>query len=207
MGWNRWVWVVLVVAGCVLVSCAMGHRAAGQGGTLRPVPRIEGTHVEVPRQWEPEEAPRDWKWIVIHHSASDGGGALVFDQWHRKRGFDELGYHFVVDNGEGLPDGNVEVGSRWLKQKYGAHAKSADGKYNQQGIGICLVGNFEKSSPTAAQWEVLVKLVAYLSRKYDIPAENLIGHRDINKTTLCPGKNLDLEKLRKDVAGYLRSAK
>jgi N-acetyl-anhydromuramyl-L-alanine amidase AmpD len=195
--------VGLIFLACLIASCQVSRNIThGPAGTLRPLPQIEGTSIVVPRAWEPEEESRNWKWIVIHHSASDTGGALTFDQWHRKRGFDELGYHFVIDNGSGLPDGNVEVGSRWLKQKYGAHAKSEDGRYNQQGIGICLVGNFEKGQPTARQWEVLVKLVSYISRKYHVAPENIIGHQDVNPKTLCPGKGLSLEKLRKDVEAY-----
>ena len=104
-----------------------------------------------------------------------------------------------------MPDGNVEVGSRWLKQKYGAHAKSADGQYNERGVGICLVGNFEKGQPTPAQWQALVKLVAYLSTRYHIAPGNIIGHQDVNSKTLCPGKNLSLEQLRGDVKQYLAS--
>lgn len=171
---------------------------------FRPLPEITGTDVVVPRHWRADVPARNWKWIVIHHSASDSGGAAVFDAWHRQRGFDELGYHFVIDNGEGMPDGNVEVGSRWLKQKQGAHAKSADGQYNEHGIGICLVGNFEKDEPTAKQWQMLVKLVAYLSSEYGVGPEHIIGHRDVNGKTLCPGKNVSLEKLRADVKRYLQ---
>jgi N-acetyl-anhydromuramyl-L-alanine amidase AmpD len=122
----------------------------------------------------------------------------VFEQWHRKRGWDELGYHFVITNGDGGTDGNVEVGSRWLKQKHGAHAKSVTGEYNEQGIGICLVGNFEAAEPTPAQWASLVKLTAFLTRRYDIPNERIIGHQDVNAKTQCPGKGLDLRRLRED---------
>jgi len=194
---------LIALGSAVLIGCGAVVGTHNHWG-FQPLPEITGTKVVVPSHWQPEETPRTWKWIVIHHSASDSGGAAVFDVWHRKRGFDELGYHFVIDNGEGMPDGNVEVGSRWLKQKQGAHAKSPDGQYNERGIGICLVGNFENSEPTAKQWQMLVKLVAYLSAQYDIPSDRIIGHHDVNGTTLCPGKNLSVEKLREDVKAYLR---
>ncbi|MCK4602755.1 MAG: hypothetical protein KAU28_09835, partial [Phycisphaerae bacterium] len=60
-------------------------------------------------QWE-VGGYRYWRYIVIHHSATARGNAAVFDKSHRRRGYDELGYHFVIDNGAGGPDGNVEVG-------------------------------------------------------------------------------------------------
>jgi hypothetical protein len=194
--------VAIALVAALASACASGHLGEMRVWGYGPPPVIKGTNVPVPRAWHPQETPRDWNWIVIHHSASDSGGAVIFDEWHRKRGWDELGYDFVIDNGEGQPDGKVEVGSRWLKQKQGAHAKSPTGEYNDRGIGICLVGNFEKGNPTAAQWESLVRLVTYLSREYDISPDRIIGHHDVNKTTLCPGKNMDLERLRHDVAAF-----
>ncbi|MFQ5589758.1 MAG: peptidoglycan-binding protein, partial [Phycisphaerae bacterium] len=54
-------------------------------------------------------SPR-WTTIVIHHSATETGGASLFDRFHRKRGWDGLGYHFVIGNGTDTPDGLIEVG-------------------------------------------------------------------------------------------------
>ena len=44
-------------------------------------------------------APRPWKWIVVHHSASPAGSASKFDIEHRAKGWDELGYDFVIAQG------------------------------------------------------------------------------------------------------------
>jgi len=133
--------------------------------------------------------PRPWKYIVIHHSATAVGSAAAFDRNHRARGFDELGYHFVIDNGRGGGDGLVEVGSRWRLQKWGAHCGGTPGnEYNNYGIGICLVGDFSDTMPSAAQLASLHRLVVYLMDTYKIPPENVIGHRDAPKArTACPG--------------------
>jgi 5-methylcytosine-specific restriction endonuclease McrA len=37
----------------------------------------------------------------------------MFDRSHRDKGWDELGYHFVIGNGTSSGDGVVEVGTRW----------------------------------------------------------------------------------------------
>lgn len=136
------------------------------------------------------EGYRLWRYIVIHHSASEGGNAAVFDTQHRKRGWDELGYHFVIDSGRGGPDGRIEVGGRWTKQKWGAHCGGTpNNEYNNHGIGICLVGNFTDRLPSEKQLESLRRLVEYLVSTYDIPPENVIGHRDSpNASTECPGR-------------------
>ncbi len=136
------------------------------------------------------EGYRPWRHIVVHHSATPGGNAEQFDHYHRTvRGWDELGYHFVITNGQGAPDGQVQVGSRWKVQKWGAHTGGTpDNEYNEYGIGICLVGDFSSSMPTQAQLDSLVELLDYLAARYGISKHNIIGHRDApGANTQCPG--------------------
>ncbi|MBM4054849.1 MAG: N-acetylmuramoyl-L-alanine amidase [Planctomycetes bacterium] len=137
---------------------------------------------------------RDWKYIVIHHSASDTGSAQEFDKYHRQtRGWENgLGYHFVIGNGKGSGDGEIEMGSRWKKQIDGAHAGIKE--YNHYGVGICLVGNFNKNYPTQAQMKSLSALVEYLEERCHIPSDNVLMHRHC-KQTECPGRNFPYYKL------------
>jgi hypothetical protein len=158
-----------------------------------------------PSSWRPTVAPRAWRWIVIHHSASDTGSMTLFDKEHRAKGWDGVGYHFVIGNGTGSGDGQIEVTPRWPIQKWGAHAKTLDNRYNEYGIGICLVGNFDSSRPTAKQMESLSSLVAYLMQTYRIPATNVLGHRD-TKPTDCPGRNLDIAAVRSAASRNLANA-
>ena len=135
---------------------------------------------------------RPWRYIVIHHSAGESGSASAFDALHRERGWDGLGYHFVIDNGNGGPDGRVEVGQRWQLQKWGAHTGGTpDNAYNNFGIGICLVGDFTRHAPSQAQLASLDRLVSDLCRKYGIAPQDVIGHRDApDARTECPGDML-----------------
>jgi hypothetical protein len=153
------------------------------------VPPKIAANTSVPRDWVPPVAPRPWRWIVIHHSATTTGGAAAFDKMHRAKGWDELGYDFVIGNGTDTADGQIEVGPRWTKQKYGAHAKTPDNRFNEYGIGICLVGNFDLERPTSKQMQSLTKLVSYLERTYHISSAHVLGHKD-TKSTDCPGKYL-----------------
>jgi N-acetyl-anhydromuramyl-L-alanine amidase AmpD len=143
-------------------------------------------------EWRAEGPQRKWKYIVIHHSATACGNAKIFDRAHRGKGWDELGYHFVLCNGNGGADGLVEVGSRWGKQKWGAHCGGTpDNEYNNFGIGICLVGTYNRKLPSRRQLASLEELVTYLAAKYDIPPQNIIGHRDAPRAaTCCPGNAL-----------------
>lgn len=140
----------------------------------------------------------NWRYIVIHHSATHEGCAKDFDSYHRnRRGWENgLGYHFVIGNGTHSGDGEIEVGKRWRRQLNGAHA--GDTYFNRLGIGICLVGNFEEGKgPTSRQFESLVRIIRYLSKRYDIPSSKIIPHKEVLENhTACPGKNFPHDKLR-----------
>ncbi|MFZ5802556.1 MAG: N-acetylmuramoyl-L-alanine amidase [Candidatus Omnitrophota bacterium] len=131
---------------------------------------------------------RKWKYIVIHHTATDVGNMLSIDQMHHDRGFwNGLGYHFLIDNGSsGRASGQIEAGPRWIKQMDGAHCKA--GGMNEMGIGIGVVGDFSKNYMSQSQMDSLVYLVKTLQDFYGIPTSRVIGHRDApGAKTECPG--------------------
>ncbi len=140
---------------------------------------------------------RPWQYLVIHHSASESGNAREFDRYHRTvRGWNELGYHFVIGNGRGAVDGQIQVGPRWLKQKHGPNCKTPDNRYNEYGIGICLVGNFQSGGrPTEAQMRSLANLASYLTRTCNISRQNILTHGGVTHKTACPGQNFSLADL------------
>jgi len=143
---------------------------------------------------------KKWKYIIIHHSATDEGCALHFHFAHHSRGFERgLGYHFVIDNGtRRKEDGHIEVSPRWLKQLDGAHCKASD--MNKMGIGICLVGNFSKEHVSKKQTASLLYLVNYLRKHYNIPLKNIMGHSQVfGARTECPGKNFSLNEFKKQL--------
>jgi len=171
--------LIVIAAACVAAGLFYALRARG------PV-RLGSAHA-LAVLCERLDAPRrDWRMIVVHHSASSAGNAASFDRYHRNdRGWDSLAYHFVIGNGRGAPDGQIEAGPRWRGQQPGAHAGSSE--VNNVGIGICLVGDFEKGQPTPAQMQSLVRLVRYLQQRYGIKADKVLMHRDVHATE-CPGK-------------------
>ena len=160
----------------------------------------------IPAGWLPPaylEYKGRWKGIVIHHSATRYGCAEHEHKSHRANGWDGLGYHFVINNGIrrngfGRPDGLVEVGDRWRGQKIGAHCrpKGDRGNYwNKHTIGICLIGNFEKTRATQKQMQSVIRLVRFLRARYSIPLSQIKGHGEI-KPTKCPGKNFPMARFK-----------
>jgi hypothetical protein len=154
--------------------------------------------------WRPNVPPRNWTWIVIHHTASSHGSVESINAAHLQRRdrngnpWRGIGYHFVIGNGNGMGDGEIEPTFRWRQQLPGAHA--GEDEHNQHGIGIALVGNFELGPPTPAQMAAVTRLVAVLRARYGIEKGNVLRHSDI-KATACPGKYFpmgDLTQLRRE---------
>lgn len=169
---------------------------------LKPIPQQPPT-LEVPgsaNPWKPPSSAREWQYIVLHHTAADTGSVDSIDAQHKKQKDSAgkpwlgIGYHFVIGNGRGMPDGEIEPTFRWQQQLHGAHTKTPDPVYNQAGIGIVLVGNFNNGPPSPAQMSAVKRLVRTLKSAYGIPAKNVIGHRDA-KATDCPGKHFPMTEV------------
>lgn len=130
---------------------------------------------------------RRWKHIILHHSGTPTGSGKIFDYYHRRvRGMENgLAYHFVIGNGSESGDGQIEVSERWRRQIHGGHVRSE--AYNQNSIGICLVGDFQRSRPTKHQMKSVISLVDHLKNELLHQRPDLLLHRDIQET-ICPGR-------------------
>jgi len=146
----------------------------------------------------PPKADRNWRYIVMHHSAHATGGYAQLDRDHRQElGTKGCGYHFVIGNGSESPDGQIEVAERWSTQKGGAHCRDARvPDVNDYGIGICLIGDLDQSEPTPKQIEAAQALVAYLKDRYAISAEHIGTHAALAQNpTACPGKHFPAQAI------------
>lgn len=187
----------------------LGQPAPGYGNAgRRPTSGIV-TSIPTPGRnpWQPTAPARNWKYIVVHHTATASGSVESIHESHLKNKDKAgnpwlgIGYHFVIGNGVGMSDGEIEPTFRWRTQIQGAHAGSNDKVYNEQGIGICLVGNFEKTPPTAAQRRAIKLLVQTLKSEYGIPGGNVVGHNQIRaSSTECPGKYFNMSDVAFDAA-------
>jgi hypothetical protein len=160
----------------------------------------------VPVEWiPPKEKEHSWLAIIIHHSATNVGNLAYFNKEHGGRYDDSgehwlgIGYDFVIGNGTMSGDGQVETTFRWTQQLVGAHCKTNDNWANSYGVGIVLVGNFDKTHPSAKQMESLTKLIRYLQKRYHIPTDDIYGHGQTpgGHATDCPGKNFSVDNFRK----------
>ena len=107
------------------------------------------------------------------------------DRWHRARGFDGIGYHYVV-----CRDGSVHKGRDVAKS--GAHCKG----HNAGSIGVCYVGGMTadgktpKDTRTEAQRAALRALVERLRREHS--GASVHGHNEYSSKA-CPCFNVQTE--------------
>ncbi len=110
---------------------------------------------------------------------------------HRKRGFADIGYHFIVDHAGRIWEGRPI-------DEQGAHARDR----NEHNIGIVMLGNFEKQTPGQPQLVSLARLLDYLIGTYHLSMNDVHTHREMGATE-CPGRNLQeaVDRMRRRKPG------
>jgi LysM repeat protein len=125
--------------------------------------------------------------ITVHHTGEYAGTVGVskreilrrIDRYHREgRGWAAIGYHWLVS-----PDGQVYEGRPESIQ--GAHTRNA----NSNNLGISMMGDFHKNSPTARHVSILKAVLEDARKRYGLPRSKVFGHRD-HMATACPGDHL-----------------
>lgn len=119
--------------------------------------------------------------IIVHSTATPSGmkaTASDIDKWHRLRGYDGIGYHYVI-----LHNGEIQRGRDIAR--IGAHCKG----HNEETIGIAYVGGLNSSKQSAdtrtqAQKNALTALIKTLLSQYPT-IRKISGHRDYCNTA-CP---------------------
>ena len=128
-----------------------------------------------------KKSKRSINMIIVHCTATIEGkeySVAEVRKWHIKRGFSDIGYHYLV----GL-DGRVHEGRN--VNISGAHTAG----YNAHSIGVCYVGGLDKDGKakdtrTPAQKAALKRLLTDLKKMY--PHASIHGHREFaNKACPC----------------------
>ena len=119
--------------------------------------------------------------IIVHCSATPEGKDFTvadINKWHLQRGFNKIGYHFVI-----YRDGTCHEGRKL--DEVGAHCV----RHNSNSIGICYIGGCAKDGKTPkdtrteAQKKALITLIKSLKSKF--PGITVCGHRDYSSKA-CP---------------------
>ncbi len=138
--------------------------------------------------------------VVLHHTGSDSdSGAL--STLTNGRAKDRVSAHYLIGK-----DGTIyqlvdDQYRAWHAGEGALHCKPTD--INGRSIGIEIVSSGKPGSYTEAQYKALEKLVPHLMQKYDVPPQNLVGHKDV---AIPAGRkndpaNFDFDRIRKAVNG------
>ena len=204
---SKVVWASLVGAmtGVTSLLLALDHGTPARlDGLTLPAMAATSTTTAIEAVFETRTPvkPGQWQAIEIDHTASPYGTPTSIDQDHKSKGLHGLGYDFVIGNGEGMADGEIHVGRRWLEQQPGAHTAGENGEwYNRHAIGIALVGDGSRKQFSDAQISRLLDLVAALAREYDIPSEQIVLHSDVAPVA-GPGRFFPAAGLREQVDSW-----
>jgi hypothetical protein len=112
--------------------------------------------------------PNRWKSVYIHHTRTAAGGAGA----PTAGGDPASGDHFVIGNGDGPADGQIQFTARWNLQQSADPAP----EYTQVEatcVSIALVGDFDRTAPTPTQLKRLEQLVHTLQEHFRIPSSQV----------------------------------
>jgi N-acetylmuramoyl-L-alanine amidase-like protein len=177
----------------------------------RPVAATSGPPGILPRSWWTRSGPIRSKVnpmgsvsrITVHHEGSD---PVWFTDVRTTRAhlervrsahtgasrrWGDIGYHYIIDRA-----GRVIEGRAVAYQ--GAHVS----KQNEHNVGVMLLGNFEKQSPSPAQLTSLQNTLRHLMARYRVPVGRVYTHRELGPT-VCPGRNLQPRVARLRTSGAL----
>jgi hypothetical protein len=181
----------LAMTGAMAVLAIDAPRQAG-GFPLTSITPLEDQPAGSGHLLLADEADLDrsrWNGIVIHHLGEPFGTAESVHRQHLSWDYQGLGYHFLIGNGNGLADGEIHVGYRWIEQFPGAHVVGEAGTlHNTQSIGICLIGNGDRQPFTDRQMRHLTRLVQRLQQELGLSADQVQLHRDLTDRVTSPGR-------------------
>ena len=140
---------------------------------------------------------------LFGYESRAGFTAADIDCWHRERGFNGIGYHYVI-----RLDGKLEKGRDVTLA--GAHCKG----WNERSVGICYIGGLDENgrpadTRTNVQKRVLYQIIMDLQREYNIL--QVLGHRDTSPDLNGDGVIEPYEYVKAcpcfDVKEFLRSGR
>lgn len=159
----------------------------------------------------PDGATRDWDGIVKFHTSYRVDYRIVspeeferFRQAGQGRVFQKpwkaVGYH----GGTESVDGQVVFNWGRALSMAGAHAgvEGISNSFNEDCLGLCAIGDFDKTPPRPEHWDFNLRLTRAFMEAFDIPAERVIGHREvfdrlgIPRQKTCPGHYWDMDLFR-----------
>ena len=187
-GLSKWSWQVVVI---LAVLC--NHAS----GSQQPIKVVE---LDYPPELAMIER-QQWGWvppsisinehqidrITIHHGGLDFPDdkdplkyLLALQSWGRSdKGWMDIPYHFMIDRH-----------GRVYETRPINYPGDTNTTYDPAGHAlIAVMGDYENQKMSESQMDALIGITVFLFQEFDVPIENIKGHKDYADTT-CPGEDI-----------------
>ncbi|MCH8215515.1 MAG: N-acetylmuramoyl-L-alanine amidase [Planctomycetes bacterium] len=177
------VWKVLIVllismtsGAIILMSLSAGPLSAGPfclSSYYRLVSADTAIHSKATQSHD------RWKRIEIFYSETRMGGIEWLASINGFKDAKELDCHFVICNGHGGKDGQIQPTEKWQEQ---ASVKPQRNWHSgQETIRVCVIASGVSCHPTDCQIKRVDSLVQALSRRFDIPSNTIHYPGDMSR--------------------------
>jgi N-acetylmuramoyl-L-alanine amidase len=138
-------------------------------------------------------------YVIWHHSLTADGNVVdtqAIRRYHVDiKGWLDIGYHYLIE----------KINDQWeilkgrMDNEDGAHCIA----FNNDSLGICVVGNFDLAVPEPDLWKLMVRFQRSLLYTHRIPREKVMGHwetyqwRGVPVEKSCPGTRFLMTEFRK----------
>lgn len=129
--------------------------------------------------------------LIVHCTATPADrdeDAASIDRMHRVKGWSKNGYNAIITRDGELQ--TAETGHRCRPfDETGSHVGGCGPSWNKRSLGISLVGGVKddgvtpEANFTEAQYKTLMETIEVWCKRFNIPSENVMGHRDLIKRT------------------------
>ena len=116
--------------------------------------------------------PENWNRIEICDSRKTAGNIEQLAESAGLSSSNNVNYHFVICNGAGGSDGQIQPSEKWRWQRPCLPSGSWYG--SGRTIRICTIADGSKTAPTDCQVKRTAALAEALARKFDIPSQQIL---------------------------------
>ena len=146
----------------------------GNDQSSLPVPLFSDVSTILPRAGTPyaRRGTNQIRYIVISHTGAHPRLSMQrIAETHIQYGYPGIVYDFVVDiNGQVYKVTNLE------------EVAQPDQVWSEQGVNICLTGNFSVTAPPLAQLDAAGRLCAWLAQNLGLTPESIVGMSELSKS-------------------------
>jgi hypothetical protein len=160
--------LLVSMTGTAIVLMALGNNAPSAGPfCLASYYRLD--NVEEIIVSRAPQSPGRWKCAEVYYSDTKGGSIEQLTSLAGLKNPEDLNCHFVICNGLGASDGQIQSTEKWQKQWSIVPGRTWYG--TEQTIRICVIAGGKNARPTDCQIKRVELLVEQLCRKFEIKSD------------------------------------